>query len=478
MKFADTPIQKKLAIIVMLTTAAALLVTCAAFFAYELTTYRETAIRHLETLGQVTADNSTAALAFQNRDDAAEVLSALKAHPDIRLAALFDQEGKMFARYPREATVDEPPPGFSHSGFGLVDGHLIGLVQVTQGRDRRLGTLFLKAGTGEINKRLRLYATITLVVFAASLAVAYVTSSVLQRQISYPLLSLATTARAISEQRDYAVRMPAGGKDELGVLNRAFNHMLKEIEKHVAEAEQAARTIRGKNRELESLMYVVSHDLREPLRTIQNFSEMLGDDYADKLDEDGQHLLTRIRIASDRLERLLLDLLDVSRASRTTKPTVSVNARKLVDGALERLAERIRDSRAKVRIDDHLPDLFVDETWAGEAVLNLLSNAMKYTRPGADPEVEVSGFAGEDGVGIAVADRGPGVPEGQEERIFQLFQRAVSRDIEGTGAGLAIVREVAEKHGGRVWVENRDGGGARFVITFGRQQPKPEASHE
>jgi signal transduction histidine kinase len=119
-------------------------------------------------------------------------------------------------------------------------------------------------------------------------------------------------------------------------------------------------------------------------------------------------------------------------------------------------------------------------TWATHGVYNLITNALKFRRDGEAPEVEIASYhpTVEDGseVGIVVRDYGPGVPPEHAERIFQLFQRAVGREVEGTGAGLAIVRQVAERHGGRAWVQAREGGGAEFVLTFGAKNRQNETS--
>ena len=467
MRLEDAPIQRKLVLVVLCATAVALLLTCAAFFVYEVRSFRATTIRQLEVLGRAIADNSTAALAFKNKADGTEVLGALRANPHIEAGALFDLQGRLFASYPPDLVDDTLPQIIDDSDFVLAGTHISGFVTVEQGGNR-LGTLYLRSDLRAINQRLKLYLLITAGVFVGALVVAYALSTPLQRQISFPLLSLAAAARAISEQHDYSVRMPRGGRDEIGVLSQALNQMLKEIEQHVTEANQAAKTISSRNRELESLLYVISHDLREPLRTIQNFSELLDLEHRERQNDEGAHLIKRIRTAANRLEALLLDLLDVSRARRMTCPEVHVPARALVDAAMERIAARVAASEARVSVADDLPELFVDRMWATEAIQNLLTNALKYTCDGEAPEVTITGWRQEEEVGLVVADRGPGVPEELMSKIFELFQRGVGREVEGTGAGLAIVREVAEKHGGRAWVENRDGGGARFVLTFGR----------
>ncbi|MFN0055964.1 MAG: sensor histidine kinase [Planctomycetales bacterium] len=236
--------------------------------------------------------------------------------------------------------------------------------------------------------------------------------------------------------------------------------------RHRAELEVAR-----KNRDLETLLYVSSHDLREPLRAIHNFAKLTNDRYAARLDERGQDYLRRVVRGAERLDRLLEDVLTLSRAQRTVELAREVSLSEVVEDALSQLEGAIERTGAQIQVAPDLPRLRADRRWVTQALFNLVANALKFSHPGLAPEVEIRPYAplaGEPvGLGVVVADRGPGVPAGYEERIFQLFQRAVGREVEGTGAGLAIVRQIAERHGGAAWARPRDGGGAEFVVTFG-----------
>ena len=153
-------------------------------------------------------------------------------------------------------------------------------------------------------------------------------------------------------------------------------------------------------------------------------------------------------------------------------PVDDIDAHQLVEEVLRRLESRIKESGATITVCAPLPRLRVNTTWAVQGIYNLVSNALKFVADGRPPDIEIAPHTeidaeGAECSGLVVRDRGPGVPSDQRERIFELFRRAVGRDIEGTGAGLAIVRQVAERHGGRAWVLPREGGGSDFFITFG-----------
>ena len=230
MAFRDTPIRRKLMVIFMLISGVVVLLTCGAFVANELLTFKDTAFQSLMTLGGVIASNSTAALAFDNEADATEVLSALKARPQIVAAALYDRNGKLFATYPVSASAKSFRASPDRDGFRDEHSYLIGYLPVVQGDNTRLGTLYLASNKQAIHDRLSRYAWLTAAVMIVSLIVAYLLSATLQGHISRPVLAMAETAKAISQRGDYAVRATKEGRDEVGELTDAFNLMLEQIE--------------------------------------------------------------------------------------------------------------------------------------------------------------------------------------------------------------------------------------------------------
>jgi len=196
----------------------------------------------------------------------------------------------------------------------------------------------------------------------------------------------------------------------------------------------------------------------------------------DRLDEKGQDFLRRIVFSSMRLDRLLDDIAMLSRVQRAEPPDSPVPGRELVMEALSRLEAITKSRGAEIVVARDIPVLWVNRTWGTQAIFNLIGNALKFTLPEKPPLIEVRAYRSENGdqEGVQVLDRGPGIKPEHIERIFKLFQRAVGREVEGTGAGLAIVKQIAERHGGRIWYEPREGGGSCFTLTFAKRDSNPK----
>lgn len=256
MLLKDTPIQRKLMTVTLLVSGAVLLLTCSAYFAYEFITFRQATVRQLSTLGEIIAANSTAALAFDNPEDANEILSALKANRHIVAAVLYDATGNLFSYYPSDISEDTLLSIKKNEGYYFEQSHLIGFQPVVQG-NKRLGTLYLKSDMKAMHERLLLYSGIAILVIILSFLLAYLLSKILQRQISKPILALASTAKAISDRQDYSVRATKLGEDELGLLTDAFNHMLTQIqEQNQALSESSARMFSVMNSALSAVIVI------------------------------------------------------------------------------------------------------------------------------------------------------------------------------------------------------------------------------
>jgi signal transduction histidine kinase len=225
----SSPISRTLMRMIFISSGAVLVVTMTAFCTYELLTFRQTSVQQLQILSQAIASNSTAALAFDNADDASVVLTAFKADPHIVAAALYDTRGTVFAAYPRGLAEARLPARPGAPGYRFGGGELTGFQPVAEG-SRRLGTLFVESDLGAMYARIRLYALIVFLVIGISLPLAYMMSRRLQHQLLNPILALAETTRAVSERHDYTVRAVRTGAYEFDLFTDTFNHMLTQIQ--------------------------------------------------------------------------------------------------------------------------------------------------------------------------------------------------------------------------------------------------------
>ena len=319
--------------------------------------------------------------------------------------------------------------------------------------------------------------------YTRSEALGHSSNRLLQSRLPAPLGTIQAELEQTGEWTGEIHHRTKDGRDVLvasrwGLLKTNGRSLVLETNRDITQLRQSETMILKKNKDLETLLYVTSHDLKEPLRAIESFSVLIQERYANRLDEKGQDFLRRIVRATQRLDQLLTDILDLSRAQRMDPPVDDIDAEQLVHEVLRRLEKRIKETGARITIRSPRPRLRVNTTWAIQGIYNLVANALKFSSTGQPPDIEIAPHSGMDLegnelIGLVVRDRGPGVAPEQRDRIFELFRRAVGREIEGTGAGLAIVRQVAERHSGRAWVEPREGGGSEFFITFGVNQSSP-----
>ncbi|HVM60496.1 MAG TPA: CHASE sensor domain-containing protein [Verrucomicrobiae bacterium] len=248
-------IQRKQMLAIMLTSVAALLLACAGFVAYEVFSYRQELVWSLTSLSQMIGNNSTGALDFNDPKVAEDLLSSLRAQPDIVSACIYTKDGTPFARYlrsdvPKRYSLPKPQP----NGHQFANGRLV-LFQRIYENNETIGTIYLESDLGRLTARLKKYALIVGAMLFASMLAAFLMSSRLQRWLSQPILHLARTARAVTLQKNYALRAIKRGQDELGMLTDDFNAMLDQIQQQAAALQAAneslEKRVEDRTRELE-----------------------------------------------------------------------------------------------------------------------------------------------------------------------------------------------------------------------------------
>jgi signal transduction histidine kinase len=278
-------------------------------------------------------------------------------------------------------------------------------------------------------------------------------------QIAHPLTELARTADRVARHDLSANFAPWPANDEVGRLAGSLGTMLNTLR-------EQTRSLERKTKELESFTYSVAHDLKGPLREIEGFSTLLVQNDSAVLEPTARHYLAMIRSSTLRLAALIDDLLRYSRLEQQTLPHSVINLRGLIDGVL---AEQLRGVTPAPSVHIDLPpcDLRGELTSVRQVFVNLIGNAIKFSRHASPPEISIGGRRAGDELIVWVRDNGIGFDSSESERIFGLFERLhASSDYEGTGVGLAIVKLVMDKHGGRVWAESSPGKGSTFYLAF------------
>jgi signal transduction histidine kinase len=240
-----------------------------------------------------------------------------------------------------------------------------------------------------------------------------------------------------------------------------------DLERRVAERTAQIET---SIKELEDFTYTVSHDLRTPLRAIGGFSRILEEDYGDKLDDEARRLIGVVRENTQRMGQLIDDLLTFSRLGRKPVAATRINMEALARSALAEIGAPAAAGRARIEIHP-LPEAWGDPALIKLVWTNLLSNAIKFSGKREQPVIEVSGP--EDGAEsvYCVKDNGAGFDMQYYNKLFGVFQRLHGNDeFPGTGVGLAIVRRIVSRHGGRVWAEGKVDEGAAFYFSLPRRR--------
>ena len=249
---------------------------------------------------------------------------------------------------------------------------------------------------------------------------------------------------------------------------RMFTGTVRDISERKQAEEQRDRLLQeleSANEELKNFGYVVSHDLKAPLRAIGSLANWLSTDYADKFDDEGREHMRLLISRVHRMDNLINGILQYSRVGRVKETIVAVDLNRLLREVIDLLAP---PQNITVSVENTLPTVMVEPTRIQQVFQNLLSNAIKYMdKPEGD--IRIACVAEGRQWKFSIADNGPGIEKQHFEKIFQLFQTLAPRDrVESTGVGLALVKKIVEMYGGRIWLESTVGQGSTFFFTLPR----------
>lgn len=290
--------------------------------------------------------------------------------------------------------------------------------------------------------------------------------ALMRREVAAPLRQLASTATRVAAHDLTAQFDPWPSHDEVGALSASLTTMLTSLRDH-------STALVRKTRELEAFTYSIAHDLKGPLREIEGFSSMLEKQFADSGDAQTTHYIDVIRQSALRLTRMIDALLKYSRLEQQELPRQQFNLGEMVRNLVRDRIDHMQDGKKPdIQIDLSFEELFGEPVSVHQALTNLFDNAIKFTRQQAHPIVRIVGRRTDKERILTVQDNGIGFDPAFRDKIFGLFERLhAPQEYEGTGVGLAIVKLVMDKHGGRIWAESTPGGGSAFHLAFPEQAP-------
>ena len=235
---------------------------------------------------------------------------------------------------------------------------------------------------------------------------------------------------------------------------------------------RAMQELERSNRELEQFAYVAAHDLKQPVRTVKMFLDLLDNRSRSELNAQGQEFLGNALSGAQRMDALIEDLLKLAKVSHNDRSMEKICLQCVVDEVLANMQAEIQETGAMITHDD-LPDVTADRSQLSQLLQNLIGNAIKY-RGDRQPRIHVGVDTNEEEFHFSVQDNGVGIDPRHSDKVFEVFRRLhTDSEAPGTGIGLALCQRMVHSHGGRIWVDSQPGRGSTFHFTLPNDEARP-----